>query len=1223
MITVIEASRKKDTARGRPVEVGVSLRVPKDKLNLLWVAEDALRELGISFDTGSTLSDGDSMLRNWEWDWSLSGPIEVRFRNWREARTAQKRFPVLFTADKSHVPEAREAAGPVSVKKKPGFTSDIHTRSLEDYAKHSGINFRIPKGRKKSDVQGTLIARMRAAIRAAKASRLLPVAVSRRISVNILWIGTEKWKVHPYYNDGIIGVNVSKAAKKAPYLGEMGYDHLFLVSLGAFYHKTVLKGRHVGWSVQSARILNTGSKPPEITQLLKQGIPRNIASFGAAYAAYILGDTLPENKVRKRLAELLVEFTGVIKIQKIEDETALDIAMPAGRFDEVHVNVTAHAEAIKQVLETSNMRKALGREPTVNDILDMVGIAGLPNGGSGYTVRLMGGALGNPSSQRFRFDISGPGISVCSRLVSFANIGTDDETITIHNSHLSLNKQRVNSDGDPIDSQGRTIETVEIVDVQSPDWNSTTALEVIEAYEDIFGDAIHDVSNVSESGVAMLLGGAMIRAANPNDPTGETHNREQLADKDYKTLWQIREALGDALIDHSNIFGDYAKIAGQEHVLIDDVDLYDPESIALDTEDEPVDADGRVTSLSEPQWSSVRAEYKHLLGLSWSERADALRKDIIAILNAFEEIDEEDFDHVSLLKLLETHYLRVNVEGIKTHVTDTVTGFIEDRIDLLQELAEWGVASVRDAKIARDEYRGEVEEISPSSIIIGAPKGMGSRMLAAQVAAGSRVGATSINCSAHRSSDGYVGYKVWGILGYDGFVDIESEFNMWDTDVVRREAQDEAVSNMGPEELVAVIDQMWKDSMVNSLGADELLAILQNLPSYDGTELEEHLIQVEEAAEAAEAAEDEEPAGVQYPYNKALSYFLPETEIRKWSSGKTLKGRVFATREQAEAALRLRVKMSNRRGRQQPKLPFVDTPGLGRKDEGSDIALAEFSRSFPMWEDENGGIHVGMKYGTHPRKLVEIADALESGYKSERALRAAVRAVLESGTVSLQDNRPTAIDEIVDRFPFDSYSYMETSQRRDTHKFIPLGNPKTRSFSIDETGEYRETGDLNTDDGSTAVETELRNLMNNRTWSALLEGENGEDLMRELIEYIIEHHSDVIEDSHLEQYDLGPNSFRMQFLLELSSFEIEDFNTGTGWDAEFSLAPGSVSMQIMREYIQSKQHYSGSYFFRYGASMEKVYNTKAGGHFEHSEIELFMAARAAVMQSLREQSAAG
>jgi hypothetical protein len=39
-------------------------------------AELALREIGVRFDTGMGCKE-----RDWEWDWSLKGPVSVRFRS--------------------------------------------------------------------------------------------------------------------------------------------------------------------------------------------------------------------------------------------------------------------------------------------------------------------------------------------------------------------------------------------------------------------------------------------------------------------------------------------------------------------------------------------------------------------------------------------------------------------------------------------------------------------------------------------------------------------------------------------------------------------------------------------------------------------------------------------------------------------------------------------------------------------------------------------------------------------------------------------------------------------------------------------------------------------------------------------------------------------------------------------------------------------------------------
>lgn len=38
-------------------------------------AEKALQELGVSFDTGTGCGE-----RHWEWDYSLSGPVMVRYK---------------------------------------------------------------------------------------------------------------------------------------------------------------------------------------------------------------------------------------------------------------------------------------------------------------------------------------------------------------------------------------------------------------------------------------------------------------------------------------------------------------------------------------------------------------------------------------------------------------------------------------------------------------------------------------------------------------------------------------------------------------------------------------------------------------------------------------------------------------------------------------------------------------------------------------------------------------------------------------------------------------------------------------------------------------------------------------------------------------------------------------------------------------------------------------
>lgn len=68
------------TRHGEEVEVGIHFRQPslgKDGMEKLFQVESLLRELGVSFDTGGTVGGGG--VRDWEWDWSLKGPVRVTF----------------------------------------------------------------------------------------------------------------------------------------------------------------------------------------------------------------------------------------------------------------------------------------------------------------------------------------------------------------------------------------------------------------------------------------------------------------------------------------------------------------------------------------------------------------------------------------------------------------------------------------------------------------------------------------------------------------------------------------------------------------------------------------------------------------------------------------------------------------------------------------------------------------------------------------------------------------------------------------------------------------------------------------------------------------------------------------------------------------------------------------------------------------------------------------
>lgn len=63
---------------------------PDDPLHSLFSGgfrdiEDQMRQMGIGFDTGISAAG-----RDWEWDWSLSGPISVRFKS--RAKSPEKRL---------------------------------------------------------------------------------------------------------------------------------------------------------------------------------------------------------------------------------------------------------------------------------------------------------------------------------------------------------------------------------------------------------------------------------------------------------------------------------------------------------------------------------------------------------------------------------------------------------------------------------------------------------------------------------------------------------------------------------------------------------------------------------------------------------------------------------------------------------------------------------------------------------------------------------------------------------------------------------------------------------------------------------------------------------------------------------------------------------------------------------------------------------------------------
>ncbi len=60
-------------------------KMTREQKDALSEAESALSRAGISFDMG-----GDGNVRDWEWDWSLNGPMTIEARQRSSAPPAQQ-----------------------------------------------------------------------------------------------------------------------------------------------------------------------------------------------------------------------------------------------------------------------------------------------------------------------------------------------------------------------------------------------------------------------------------------------------------------------------------------------------------------------------------------------------------------------------------------------------------------------------------------------------------------------------------------------------------------------------------------------------------------------------------------------------------------------------------------------------------------------------------------------------------------------------------------------------------------------------------------------------------------------------------------------------------------------------------------------------------------------------------------------------------------------------
>jgi len=74
----------------------------------------------------------------------------------------------------------------------------------------------------------------------------------------------------------------------------------------------------------------------------------------------------------------------------------------------------------------------------------------------------------------------------------------------------------------------------------------------------------------------------------------------------------------------------------------------------------------------------------------------------------------------------------------------------------------------REIDFEKKTMKMEKLELTPN-----APKGTGTKILASQIDKARELGLRTLTCEAFRDDPHYVGYKVWGRLGYDGVIPVE------------------------------------------------------------------------------------------------------------------------------------------------------------------------------------------------------------------------------------------------------------------------------------------------------------------------------------------------------------------------------------------------------------------------------------------------------------------
>ena len=64
-------------------EATIKFTIPKEKIDLLYDAISALKKIGVTFDTGGSTDDEGNLCYDWEFDWSLKGPVKVIFKRFK------------------------------------------------------------------------------------------------------------------------------------------------------------------------------------------------------------------------------------------------------------------------------------------------------------------------------------------------------------------------------------------------------------------------------------------------------------------------------------------------------------------------------------------------------------------------------------------------------------------------------------------------------------------------------------------------------------------------------------------------------------------------------------------------------------------------------------------------------------------------------------------------------------------------------------------------------------------------------------------------------------------------------------------------------------------------------------------------------------------------------------------------------------------------------------